>query len=212
MLEAIERLPYSQKHLLRQQLAASFDSDPTYWLPALTCLHTAEVLGATRSDVVPAATALGLVEAAALVVDELVLAGGGAGVPPRGLLASWGMPRTLNAGDAFFALAQSTLLSMAAVPPDELLSLAAVFDEAVEGWAEESESLRDSATSVTLHPSRALLSAGLNLGARIAGVGRQAADRLALGLESGSAPLDGFSQKAISELQAALDYLAGVQP
>ena len=141
MLEAVERLPYSQKQLLRQHLNVSFDSNPAHWLPALLCLHAAEALGASQDDASPAATALALIEASALVVDELVLVRAGADVPPRGLLATWGIVRPailLPEGaetwteDRVHAVLHHELAHI--VRGDWLITLAASLLRASSGW------------------------------------------------------------------------------
>ena len=75
---------------------------------ASVCLLTADALAGAAEDALPSATALALLQAMATTFEDLRRSNGYGG----GLPAVWGMPRALNAGDAFFVLAQQSVLRL----------------------------------------------------------------------------------------------------
>jgi hypothetical protein len=100
LTRAIDSLSTSHAVLLSRQLEDGRSRDP-----GLVCLLAADALGAPAGAAEPAAVALTLLaamNAAFAGLDE-------EGAP----LSRYGMPRSLNAGDGFFALAQSSLLHAA---------------------------------------------------------------------------------------------------
>jgi hypothetical protein len=104
----IESLNLSHAELMRAQLRLS-ERDPMRFLPAALCLLTAEALGADRERAMPAAVAFALIEAMAEVFQGIGTAREDTSL---GLKGAWGLPRTLNTGDALYALAQRSLLEL----------------------------------------------------------------------------------------------------
>jgi hypothetical protein len=96
VMAELRRFLDSQSHrhteLLRQQLATSGDN----------------ALGADRDLELVATTSIALLEATGAIVRGL--SGGAAAEQP--LARDWGLPRALNAADAFFAQAQRSLLRL----------------------------------------------------------------------------------------------------
>jgi geranylgeranyl pyrophosphate synthase len=101
---------FSHVEVLKQQLSlashqkghgqAAFGAAPL-------CLLTAEVLGGVVAQALPLATSLALLETMAAVFEDVAASEDETG---DGLVATWGMPRSLNAADALFALAQQSFL------------------------------------------------------------------------------------------------------
>ena len=154
---AIDTIDYSHADLLRRESvdAQAVDVD---LLPAAVCLYAAEALGAEADASIGAATALALLETMADVFSDIANAANGR---QNGLLGDWGMPRTLNAGDALFVLAQQRVLYTS---PDVTIALRAaeIFDVAARDFCE----LLPSAPAKDLIPaalSLAALTAGLDM-------------------------------------------------
>lgn len=214
--DAIAGLDYSHSQLLGQRISAlSSAGSNEDLLSGLVCALVAESLGAGREPSMAAGTAFALVEASAYVVDDLVAAGSGSDVAPRGLIGAWGVPRTLNAADGFFAIGHESLMSLHDLGYDAatVLVYAAEFDAAVRAWSEESEQRFSSDLLSTLHPSPALLAAGAYLGARIGGLDNELARRLGAALAAGASadvaalPIDPSARIILADTAT---YLAGV--
>jgi hypothetical protein len=109
----VESVSETHGELLRRHVARLDGEHPEVDISsALLCLLTAEALGAPPEDALPAATSLALMS---LMADVMA----GLSREERGSLwREWGMPRALNAGDAFYALAQDTLLRSPAFAAD----------------------------------------------------------------------------------------------
>ena len=75
---------------------------------ASVCLLTADALAGAAEDALPPAIALAFLHAMASTFEDLH----GSNEYGDGLPAVWGMPRALNAGDAFFILAQQSVLRL----------------------------------------------------------------------------------------------------
>jgi geranylgeranyl pyrophosphate synthase len=105
---AIDAVRFSHAELLREQIEAGGLEDD---LAALLCLRLAEAAGAKPEAALRPATSLALLSQMARLFLSLEARGGAAS-----LSTAWGMPRALNAGDAFYALAQEALLA----PDDEV--------------------------------------------------------------------------------------------
>ena len=119
----VEALPFQHAALLRQQLASLGEAEdamqPGTLGPALLCLLAAEAFAGGAAAALAPATALGLLGLSGAVFSSLGedeapgrLDGAAIGADAKRspLLRAWGMPRSLNAGDAFFVAAQSVLL------------------------------------------------------------------------------------------------------
>jgi hypothetical protein len=132
-------------------------------MPALLCLFTCEVLGGRPEDALPAATSLAFLTRMADVFDAI--AGADAGTDGT-LIRSWGMPRSLNGGDAFFALAQASLLDSrrGGLDPERRFAAMGVLDQATRALSEKLYSRSDDGGG--------LFTAALALGALSAGTDR----------------------------------------
>jgi hypothetical protein len=105
----VAELEAGSSQLVREQLETA---DTAVHEPAaLACLAAAEAVGGTAEAATPGAVSIALLGQMGLVFAGLENSGS-----PAGLSTAWGMPRSLNAGDAMFALAQESILSA----PNEL--------------------------------------------------------------------------------------------
>ena len=96
----------------------------------LLCLLAADALGAQPGAAEPAAVALSLLDAMGVTFVEL----DAADAP----LGRYGMPRSLNAGDGFYALAQSALLhAVDAGEPEQRLAAIDLLDATCRAHAED---------------------------------------------------------------------------
>lgn len=139
----------------------------------LLCLAAAEALGSEAEAALPAATALFFLGEMGRVFRDVAEGGGLAG--------PWGMPRALNAGDAFFALAQAALLADASADAERQLRALARLDEAARGLC--AELVGESAAG------RALVVAALGLAGIVAGLSEEAlaaVEGYAAGLAAGA--------------------------
>ena len=197
-LRAIDSLDFSHAAPLRQQLA---HPDETSDLPALCCLLAAEVASDEPEQALPAATALALLGEMERVFSAI------AGEGEDGLEANWGMPRTLNAGDAFFNLAQAVLLKANdGSDSGRQVLLTTCLDKACRAYA---ESLFERSPSA----KRRVVSAAIVLGALAAGAEESMADQLAgfaFDPDDERTALAGLSADGREKLSAAGRYLAEV--
>ncbi|HEX5141335.1 MAG TPA: hypothetical protein VFX19_10345 [Dehalococcoidia bacterium] len=160
--QAAADIDFTHAQLVREQLSArTLDEE---LVPAILCLRMAESIGANAESALPGATALALLAEMATVFLSLTSGHGG-----PSLSTAWGMPRTLNAGDAFFAAAHHAILA----DPQEIsgqsrLQAAAILDDATKGLMEMLNAGGEGVTvaegSRTLLPA-ALLLAGVYAGA-----------------------------------------------
>src|SRR5688500_8173346 len=95
LTRAIDSLAASHAVLLSHQVETGASREP-----GLLCLLAADALGASGGIVEPAAVALSLLDAMATTFEGLDEEGAA--------LSRYGMPRSLNAGDGFYALAQAS--------------------------------------------------------------------------------------------------------
>jgi hypothetical protein len=191
LTRALDSLSTSHVVLLNQQIVASNDTPRD---AALLCLLTADALGARPEAATPAAVALALLDAMGSVFTEL----DAADVP----LARYGMPRSLNAGDGFFALAQSALLHAVDGPePEQRLAAVDLLDATCRAYADE---LHARLQADYTPPAPALTPAALALGALSAGASQEGVGALANGdVGAASLPAD-----ARAKIDAALQYQA----
>lgn len=212
--DAIAGLEFSHSQLLGQRVSALHSHhghEP--FVPALLCAFTAETMGAEPKAALTVATALGLIEASAYVVDDLVAAGSGGDTEPHGLIAQWGVPRTLNAADAFFALANEALVRLQDLgfEASRVLRIADELNEGSRAWAEESDARFSADVLETQHPSYALLAAAVRIGALTGGFEGDL-DTLSAGIvENDSAAIwSALHPSAAPPFAEAAIYLAGV--
>jgi hypothetical protein len=155
---ALSDLHFSQVEPLRDQLSAS---EPSANLAAMVCLRTAQAVRGTPEVAEPAATALAMVSQMGLVFTSL---------DTRGRLSTtWGMPRTLNAGDAFFAIAQRVLLSSQnEITATRRMAALRLLDKTTRALAEALHAAGDMQATASM-TQRALLPAAVSLGALLGG-------------------------------------------
>jgi hypothetical protein len=124
----------------------------------LLCLLAADALSAPSGAAQPAAVALSMLEAMSSTFEQLDHQGAA--------LARYGTPRSLNAGDGFYALAQSALLHATdGGEPEQRLAAVDLLDATCRAHAED---LRLAATGAS-HAS-SLRSAAIEFAALAAGV------------------------------------------
>jgi hypothetical protein len=148
--------------LVRQHLSAQDEAGADAMMPALFCLGLGPALGRGEEATLAPAVSLALLAHMAHVFRDL-----DAG---QGISIAWGMPRALNAGDAFFVMAQEQLLQgCAGLSSEDCLEAlrtldggSRVFNEALQAsTAAGAEGLEQAARS--LYPVAGKL-AGLMLG------------------------------------------------
>jgi hypothetical protein len=110
--EAVAAQPFNHAAVLQQQLERYSEAaaPPDVLLAPSLCLLIAAAFGSTGEAALQPATALLLLGLMAEVMLDLQPEPGVAGSQ---LATLWGMPRALNAGDAFYVLAQKALLRRA---------------------------------------------------------------------------------------------------
>jgi geranylgeranyl diphosphate synthase type I len=217
----LEASDLSHAALLREQFAAMStagtggDTGPEL-LPSFLCLSTAEALTGRADEALPPATALALLATMGRVFAELASSGAGRTGAGSHLEAAWGLPRTLNAGDAFYAAAQSTLLGAPGGTPERNLKALEMLDSASRAYSDELHQRLALPRDRVSH-SAALLSAGTALGALYAGAGPAVVEALAAfgrSVASGAdtAPLDriSISNEARRRLTDAAKYIEEV--
>ena len=123
MQRAVDRLDAGHAALVRQQL--NLEQPVENLLPALVCLRTADSLSGDADLAIAPATSLALLVEMASVFMNL-----DAPDDVAQLSASWGLPRSLNAADALFAMAQEVLLSSDEISVERRLQAVEILDEA----------------------------------------------------------------------------------
>ena len=188
--QAVGNLTASHGELLRQKLSASEPTSEGRLFPSLLCLLATDALTGQADAGLPAATALALLAEMSEVFGGLAAADS-EDAPPSGLTQSWGLPRALNAGDAFFALAQECLLQsqLTTLYPERQLRALQLLDKAARITAEE---LYGRATSGPL--PKETIAAGADI---------PADEQLAIGVELG-----GLFGGADNEATAGLAQIA----
>jgi hypothetical protein len=221
----VEDVSLTHGALLREELARLTDGKLTSQeslLPSLLCLLTADALTGQPDEALPAATSLALLD---LMADAFGQISAGE-ADQRSLTATWGMPRALNAGDAFFVLAQDALLSAQNLDAERKLAAIALMEEASRSV---SERLHARAAGEQANAFRELLCIAAALGALSAGAGAESIEAVrrfgsgqrGVGAEavgratspsdqSGNANLTSFTEAARAKLRAAGEYIAGV--
>jgi hypothetical protein len=191
VFQCIDDDRFKSGQLVREQLEASEPAD--YQTAALACVAASRAVGGSDEAALPGAVAIAYLSQMALVFMGLENSGGRAS-----LSTAWGMPRSLNAGDAMFALAQESLLSV----PDELtdevrLHAAHILDEGTRALVEE---LFASDGDVVTLGQRALLPTAMALGGLLGGGDDARLERLAgLGHDWASLPDDELARMLASE-------------
>jgi hypothetical protein len=178
--------------IMRQQLRET-EVDATLYGPAVFCLGLGRLITGSEDKALPAATALGLLEEMARVFCDIETS------PPTSLVASWGMPRTLNAGDGFYAAAQRVLLEDKGLPAGQRLRALAVFSVAARRFGEALQACAGAGREGVDRAALSLYAPAAALAAVCCGTDDATAKRLgalAEELASQGATIDGGLQKA----------------
>jgi hypothetical protein len=166
-------------------------------LPGLLCLFTADAIAGRHEAALPAATALALLSTMVDVFGAI-----GETAEADGLVHTWGMPRTLNAGDACFALAQETLLKAHGLDAERRLKAISLLDDAARAV---SESMHERATQKGSAGRAAIISAAMALGALSAGAAQSTIDNISNQLSGGA---NGLRPDIADRLKQAAAYVA----
>src|SRR6185503_12201169 len=122
---ALDSLATSHVVLLSHQVDTGASRDA-----GLLCLLAADALGAPSGAAEPAAVALSLLDAMSATFEGLD--------EESAALARYGTPRSLNAGDGFYALAQSALLhAQDAGEPEQRLAAIDLLDATCRAHSED---------------------------------------------------------------------------
>lgn len=197
VLEALQRnvdsLDAGFAALLRHQLRDT-EVDARLYGPAVLCLGLGRLITGEDVKALPAATALGLLEEMGRVFIDLQTP-----LDDATLTAAWGMPRTLNSADGFYALAQQALIDDEALVPAVRLAALDLFSRAARVFSEALPAASGAdglaRAALTLYP------AAVSLVAICCALDEATTQRLAaiaLELASGDATLEGSLRKAAS--------------
>jgi len=167
--EAADGIEFSHGDLVREQQVADAGAS---FLTGIVCLRATEALGARAESALPGAMALVLIAQMGDVFLSLESQDGGAS-----LSTAWGMPRALNAGDAFFAAAQNTVLTNdVEISVQRRLRALSILDDATRGYMEALLAAGEGATPA--QGEQTLLGAALLLAGVYAGADDGAMARL----------------------------------
>jgi hypothetical protein len=191
--------------VLRQQAPtnAGEHSDDIALMPALLCLLTCETFGGQTEDALPAAVSLAFLARMADVFKGI--AGADSGTDGT-LMRSWGMPRALNGGDAFFALAQASLLDgkRGGLDPDRRFAAVGILDRASRALSEKLYG-----RSVTKSGAGGgLFAAATALGALWSGADDATVDALGgfgASIDAGVPDVEGLNQLPVSKRAALIE-------
>ncbi len=184
---------FTSGQLVREQIEASETAD--YETAAFACLLAAQAVGGSPEAALPGAVAIAYLSQMALVFMSLENSGGAAS-----LSTAWGMPRSLNAGDAMFALAQESILAV----PDELtaevrLQATGILDAGSRDLVDALFSANGEGDPVAIGQT-ALLSSAMALGGLLGGADATGRERLAqLGRQWSALPAEELSRMLASD-------------
>jgi hypothetical protein len=116
--------------LMRNQLRHA-EADAARFGPAVFCLALGRMIAGDETRTQPAAVALGLLEEMGHAFAGIESSAGG-----DTAVGLWGMPRALNAGDAFYALGHHLLLHDEALSETARLAAASVYTRAARAYSE----------------------------------------------------------------------------
>ncbi|HEX5370969.1 MAG TPA: hypothetical protein VFY10_16315 [Dehalococcoidia bacterium] len=190
----------SHAEVLRQQVEADAGFDD---LAPLLCLRLADAVCGNPEAALTPATSLALLSQMARVFLSLESQGGA-----PSLSTAWGMPRVLNAGAAFYALAEDTMLvTHDELPAAKRLRAVDSLDVAVRGYI---EALHAASEAEQLSAGQQAL---IPVAATLAGVYTNADDDTAIHLQRFAESLHGTDAGAIeaglAELKQALSAQRG---
>jgi hypothetical protein len=188
---ALDGLTTSHAVLLRHQVEAEA---PESHESALLCLLAADALGASLEAAAPAAVALAALGSMGRAFIDLDAS--------EAALGRWGMPRSLNAGDGFYALAHQALMHADGAAPELRLAAAELLDRTCRVYSDELRAAFEEQSTVA--PAVSLSAAALGLGALYAG---ESAETVAA-LSAGDLSASGIPSAAREKLVAATNHLA----
>jgi hypothetical protein len=192
VLRGIDAIELSHGELAREQVQAT--EPASYETAALACLAACEAAGGRAQASLAGAASIAFLSQMALVFMGMENARGASS-----LSTAWGMPRSLNAGDAMFAAAQHSLLTM----PEEItaenhLQAVMLLDEGAKAIVDALLERPD--VDVTDVTQRALLPAAMGLGGLLGGGGPEVWGRLqSLGKQWSILPADEMSRRLAAE-------------
>jgi geranylgeranyl diphosphate synthase, type I len=120
--KAVSSMPHTHAEPMRDQVTTIEKDGAEAFLAALLCLATAEAAGGTAEEALPSATAIALVDVMVVGFTDL------SRMPVPSLETRWGLARSLNAGDGFFAQAQRSLLSDRSTSAERAMAATTAFD------------------------------------------------------------------------------------
>jgi hypothetical protein len=172
LTRAIDGLAASHAVLLSHQVETGASREP-----GLLCLLAADALGVPEDAAQPAAVALSLLDAMAATFDSLDEEGAA--------LSRYGMPRSLNAGDGFYALAQSALLHATdAGEPEQRLAAIDLLDATCRAHAEDMRLAATDSRQVSTLRNAAIEFAALAAGTSTASLPADARAKIDAALQS----------------------------
>jgi hypothetical protein len=190
---AVDLLEGGHASLLRTQLRRT-ETDATAYGPASFCLGLGHLISGSEDTTLPVATAMGLLEEMARVFVDLEAD------PPEPLAASWGMPRALNSGDAFYAAAQRVILDHEGFTAEQRLEMLGVLTAAARAFSESLHAWAPNGREGVGKAVRSLYPAAASMAALASEAGEETAARLAaIAADLASQPeatLDGALRKA----------------
>jgi hypothetical protein len=166
--------------LVRQHLSAQDEESATSMMPALFCLGLGRSLGGSEEATLAPTVSLALLAQMARVFCDL-----DAGT---GISVAWGMPRALNAGDAFYVMAQKQLLQgCAGLSPEIGVEALRTLDGASRAFSEALQASSAVGTDGLAQAARSLYpSAGRLAGLMLSLEGANSEEIQRLGVELGS--------------------------
>ena len=133
LLDAVD---LSHLQPLRQHLESIEDTDTRAFDAGAVHLFAVQALTGDATRGLPAASSLTLLALSADVMRSLA----SNNAQPAGVLENaWGMPRALNAGDAFYALAQQSLMRLSSfgMPDQDVMKASAILRSTTLGLCED---------------------------------------------------------------------------
>jgi hypothetical protein len=126
---AVDSLDGGYAALMRAQVRSSEVASDAYG-PAVFCLGLGYLINGSDEKALPAATSLALLEEMARVFQGLEAE------PRSDLIDTWGMARSLNSGDGFFAAAQRVLIEDQGLAAEQRIGMLSTLTQAARLFAE----------------------------------------------------------------------------
>lgn len=132
----LDDLDLTHAELVQQHLASVESGETRVFDAAALHLLALEAMSGNASKGLPVASSMALIALSTNVMQALA----SSALQPAGVLEeSWGMPRTLNAGDAFYVLAQQSLMRLldAGTSPEDVMKASSILRSASFGLCED---------------------------------------------------------------------------